>query len=112
MAHIVQGKFVLHFILIAMKLSSLLTTSVAILSLSAISAHANVVHNLSLDFQSGAQYTGTVTFKDDYSSLLGTQGILSGGDYGTISMGWRRAGAPTQPVRFALIAQHAVQLGA
>ena len=51
-------------------------------------AHANIVTTLHLDFASGAQYNGTVTFADGYAGMLDTNGTLTGGPYGSIHFGW------------------------
>jgi hypothetical protein len=57
-------------------------------------AHADVVHDLHLQFSNGGVFDGTVTFKNDYSSLLGTDGTLVGGStffggsYGIVDFNW------------------------
>lgn len=51
-------------------------------------AHADIVTTLHLDFASGAQYNGTVTFADGYAGMLDTNGTLTGGPYGSIHFGW------------------------
>ncbi len=41
-------------------------------------ASANVTRTLNLTFQSGATFSGVVTFQDDYSLVLGVSGTLHG----------------------------------
>ena len=66
----------------------------AALALGSVAAHADVVHSLHMDFTNGSVFDGTVTFKDDYSSLQGTAGTLVGGTrffggtYGTVAFNW------------------------
>lgn len=62
--------------------------SIAILGLLSLPVQANIVTTLHLDFSSGAQYDGTVTFMDDYLGLIDTDGTLSGGSYGSQHFGW------------------------
>jgi hypothetical protein len=68
--------------------SKTLRPLVAALAMLAASAYADVVHNLTMNFQSGAQFTGTVTFKNDYSSLLDASGSVSTGFYPGFTVGW------------------------
>ncbi len=56
-------------------------------------ASATVVRSVSMSFQSGAMFTGTVTFADDYSSVLDVNGILTGYQYGTF--GYQGSGSDT-----------------
>lgn len=56
-----------------------LSCTLALMSLFGSSASANIVTNLNLKFESGATYTGTVTFADNYLGILSTDGLLSGG---------------------------------
>jgi hypothetical protein len=69
-------------------LSALTALSASALALAPTLARADVIHNLSLDFQSCAQFVGTVTFKDDYSSLLDASGTVSAGFYPAFAVGW------------------------
>ena len=46
------------------------------------SAFAIIVETVHIDFQSGAEFDGTITFSDDYSSMLDTDGYLNGGSNG------------------------------
>lgn len=72
-----------------MKLStilSLLTLSVA--ALASTNASADVVAHLHETMQSGATFDGNLTFADDYSALLGVDGILSGDAYGDDYFSW------------------------
>ncbi len=59
-----------------------------VLACGAVAAQADVVHNLHLSFQSGAEFNGTVTFNNDYSSLMGTNGSVSTGFYPGFTVGW------------------------
>lgn len=65
-------------------LSALLCTS----ALASTSASATVVSHLSETFESGAQFSGNLTFADNYTALLGVNGTLSGGSYGTQAISW------------------------
>lgn len=49
----------------------------------AIPAHADTIRSLNMTFQSGATFSGTVTFVDDYSSVLDVTGTLTGYNFGT-----------------------------
>jgi hypothetical protein len=52
-------------------------------------AMSSVTENLSETFQSGAQFSGQLTFSDNtYSDITGVTGILSGGSYGSDSINW------------------------
>lgn len=77
----------------------LTTCCVAALSLMSVSASANVVTTLKLDFVSGASYNGTVTFADNYLGMLSTDGTLSGGSYGSVhySQTWWNSTSQTNP---------------
>jgi len=46
-------------------------------------ARADNVDNVTLNFQSGAQFVGTVDFANDYSYVIGVSGMLSGYQVGT-----------------------------
>ena len=59
-----------------------------LLAWGAATAHADVVHNLHMEFHSGAVFNGTVTFNNDYSSLMGTSGSVSNGFYPGFTVGW------------------------
>ena len=41
-------------------------------------AHATRLETLALQFESGATFSGTVAFRDDYSAVLGVNGVLTG----------------------------------
>lgn len=71
--------------------------SIAILGLLSLPVQANIVTTLHLDFSSGAQYDGTVTFMDDYLGLIDTDGTLSGGSYGSQHFGWTWWAGTGQP---------------
>jgi hypothetical protein len=51
-------------------------------------AHADVVEHLTMNFTSGATFSGNVTMADDFSHYTAVTGTLSGGGYGTDSFGW------------------------
>jgi hypothetical protein len=51
-------------------------------------ASASVVEHVTMNFASGATFSGDVTFADDLSSYTGVDGTLSGGSYGTESINW------------------------
>jgi hypothetical protein len=53
--------------------------TIALLGLGA--ASANVIDNVTLNFQSGATWTGSVTFNDSYLGMLDSEGDLTGGSY-------------------------------
>ena len=57
----------------------------AVLLASAASAHAAITLNVNATYQSGAVYNGTVTFADDYQSMLATTGVLKGYAEGSFS---------------------------
>ncbi len=53
-------------------------------------AQASVIDLVTMTFQSGATFTGTVTFANDYSSVLAVTGTLTGyqfGSYGNVGGG-------------------------
>lgn len=52
------------------------------------SASASVMTSLHEEFQSGAVFDGTLTFSDNYDTLLDVDGTLTGGGYGTINFNW------------------------
>lgn len=62
--------------------------------LTCASAQADVVHQVHMSFTNGGVFDGTLTFKDDYSSLQGVSGNLVGGThvwgpgYGNVSFNW------------------------
>lgn len=41
-----------------------------------------IVENVQLDFASGAQWNGTITFNEGYQGMIDTDGYLTGGLYG------------------------------
>lgn len=45
----------------------------------AASASATIIENVTLNFQSGATWNGTITFADNYQGMLDTDGMLTGG---------------------------------
>jgi len=47
-----------------------------------------VNETLTETFQSGATFTGTLTFTSDYSTLTAVNGLLSGGGYGNDPITW------------------------
>jgi hypothetical protein len=59
-----------------------LTLAVAI-CFAASAAKADQTDAVTMLFQSGATFSGTVTFADDYSSITGVDGNLTGYQYGT-----------------------------
>jgi hypothetical protein len=59
-----------------------LTLAVAI-CLAASAAKADQTDAVTMLFQSGATFSGTVTFANDYSYMTGVSGILTGYQYGT-----------------------------
>lgn len=61
----------------------LTTFCVAVLGMVSAPASANAVTTLKLEFVSGASYSGTVTFADNYLGMVSTDGTLSGGSYGS-----------------------------
>ncbi len=44
--------------------------------------------NLTETFQSGATFTGVLTFSNNYDQLQAVTGTLSGGGYGSVGFGW------------------------
>lgn len=57
-------------------------------ALQASSAYASVLVHLDETFQSGASFSGDLTFNDDSTNLLAVNGVLSGGSYGTNNISW------------------------
>jgi hypothetical protein len=57
----------------------------------ASAANATVVKQVNLDFQSGATFSGTVTFTNGFTSVTGVHGVLDGYQYG--HAGYRGSGA-------------------
>jgi hypothetical protein len=51
-------------------------------------ASATVITTLNETFASGAQFTGNLTFSDNYVDLLDVDGTLTGANYGTVHFGW------------------------
>lgn len=62
-------------------------------------ARADVIRSLHLEFQSGAVFSGTVTFKDDFAGILDVAGTLWGGPWGSkdINWSWLAATGGTNP---------------
>lgn len=54
----------------------------------AVPASATVVTTLHETYASGAQFTGSLTFSDNYVDLLDVDGTLTGGGYGSVHFGW------------------------
>jgi len=71
-----------------MKTSLLLCAAAAALAAlaTAAPARADVLENVVMNFQSGATFSGQLTFADDFSQLLAVNGLLSGGGYGSDPM--------------------------
>ncbi|MFP5392010.1 MAG: PEP-CTERM sorting domain-containing protein [Gammaproteobacteria bacterium] len=69
-------------------MKKILAVLAAAASLSALPASADVVTHLTETFQSGATFSGTLTFADGYTNLLDAHGVLSGADYGTVDITW------------------------
>jgi hypothetical protein len=46
-------------------------------------AEADVVESVTMNFQSGAEFSGSVSFATDYSSITSVSGTLTGYQYGT-----------------------------
>lgn len=55
-----------------------LLLGVGLTGLMSTSAHATRLETLSLAFQSGATFSGTVSFTNDYTAITGIDGILTG----------------------------------
>ena len=51
-------------------------------------ANAAIIVPLVMNFQSGANFTGSVTLANDYSYALDVTGLLSGGPYGSVPITW------------------------
>jgi hypothetical protein len=51
-------------------------------------AFANNDVHLQETFASGASFDGTLTFSDNYDTLLDVAGTLSGGSYGSVDINW------------------------
>ena len=68
----------------SMHISPLLSTiTMVAAALASINSQANVVLDVNMSFQSGATFTGSVSFADDYSSINGVTGTLTGYQFGT-----------------------------
>jgi hypothetical protein len=50
----------------------------AILAVTAYSASASVVETVNMTFLTGATFSGSMTFADNFSSILGVNGVLTG----------------------------------
>lgn len=57
-------------------------------ALQASSAYASVIVHLDETFESGASFSGNLTFDDTSTNLLAVNGVLSGGSYGTDNINW------------------------
>jgi len=59
--------------------------SIALFSLllSALNAQASIISSVNMNFQSGAQFTGNITFADGYTSVLAVDGTLTGYQFGS-----------------------------
>jgi hypothetical protein len=66
----------------------MIAVSALALALAPAVAHADVTLLVDMHFQSGATFTGDVSFANDYSSVTGVTGTLSGGGYGTDTISW------------------------
>jgi hypothetical protein len=66
----------------------LLAIAAAALLLQVSTASANTDVTLHEDFASGAVFNGTLTFSNNYDTLLGATGLLTGGTYGTENINW------------------------
>lgn len=64
-----------------MKKYSMKLLACALLMFSASSVYASIIETVQLDFASGAQYNGTITFNDNYHGMIATSGTLTGGSY-------------------------------
>jgi hypothetical protein len=51
-------------------------------------ASASVTTNLHEVFASGATFDGTLTFSNNYDTLLDASGLLSGAGYGSVNINW------------------------
>ena len=51
-------------------------------------ARADVVEHVTMDFSSGATFSGDVTMANDFSHYVSVTGTLSGGNYGNESFGY------------------------
>jgi hypothetical protein len=67
-------------------------------------AKADVVESVTMDFQSGAIFTGTVSFTNDFSSITDVNGTLTGYQYPTV--GYVGTGADVIDSVFALNANY------
>ena len=63
------------------------TVALAALLASAGPAAAATI-NLTENFASGATFTGTLTFSNNYDEFQAVNGVLSGGSYGTQAIDW------------------------
>ena len=71
------------------------------LMLSGTGASADVIEQFDLDFSSGANFTGLVTFTDTFNAIVAVNGILTGSLYGpspdAITTVWFGTPTPVQP---------------
>jgi hypothetical protein len=68
--------------------SALVGAALAAMSLTASVARASVTDLVNMTFQSGATFTGDVTFANNYSYVTDVTGTLAGGPYGVDSINW------------------------
>src|SRR5438552_4583817 len=66
-----------------MRKAGILTAAVLCSALAAPVAQASVTESLSLSFASGATFSGTATFVNDFSYYTGVSGTLTGYQAGT-----------------------------
>jgi len=70
------------------RIKPLLAMFLLVTSLSAREASAAAIVNLHENFASGATFDGSLTFSDNYDTLLDVSGLLSGGPYGNVNINW------------------------
>lgn len=66
-----------------MNMKMVLTATALAVAFGATGAKADVTRHLDMTFQSGATFSGNVTFLNDYSAITGVSGILTGYQFGT-----------------------------
>jgi hypothetical protein len=64
-----------------------ISSFILLLGMSGI-ATATIIETVQLDFASGAQYNGTITYNDNYNGMTDTNGYLDGGSYDNIFFSW------------------------
>lgn len=67
---------------------TVLASLFAFAALAAPSAKADIIEQVNMTFQSGATFSGDVSFANDFSSFDAVTGTLTGGPYGTDSINW------------------------